>query len=197
LLAPLPLARGVQYATRGNISALGACMHAESSMTKYLTQLGLLILILFLLEGPVLVYADTPAQPPAQTADELFKTIAALDAEFFDAYNTCDLEKFAALMVEDVEFYHDQGGVTWTRQEVVDAVNKNICHKVRRELVAGTLAVSPIKGFGAFETADHRFCMLDTGKCVGIAKTAMLWRLKDGRWQLTRIVSYDHRPINP
>jgi hypothetical protein len=43
---------------------------------------------------------------------ELEKTIATLETALFDAYNHCDLEKFAALLADDVEFYHDQRGLT-------------------------------------------------------------------------------------
>ncbi|MGH8264186.1 MAG: nuclear transport factor 2 family protein [Steroidobacterales bacterium] len=150
---------------------------------------GIVILILTLLLGnPAVVQADV-------LPENLTATIAKLDAEFFDAYNRCDLEKFASLMDENVEFYHDLGGVTWKRQDVIDGVRKNICGKVRREIVEGTFRVSPIKDFGAFEITDHRFCEIPSGNCVGVAQTAMLWRLKDGHWQLTRIFSYDHRPI--
>jgi hypothetical protein len=42
---------------------------------------------------------------------ELDKTLTTLDASLFDAYNKCDLDKFASFFVDDVEFYHDQGGV--------------------------------------------------------------------------------------
>jgi hypothetical protein len=43
---------------------------------------------------------------------ELDKTISALDTALFDSYNRCDLKKFESFFVDDVEFYHDQGGVT-------------------------------------------------------------------------------------
>jgi hypothetical protein len=175
-------------------------MHAESSVTKNFAQLGLFLLVLFLLGGPVVVYADTPEQPAAKaskdnSADELFRTIAALDAEVFASYNRCDMEKFASYFIENLEFYHDKGGVMWTRQDVVDATRKNICGKVRRELVKAALAVYPIKDFGAIETGEHLFCKLDTGKCEGIGKFAMIWQNKDDRWQITRVISYDHRPV--
>jgi hypothetical protein len=40
---------------------------------------------------------------------ELDKAIATLDTALFDAYNHCDMDKFASLLSENVEFYHDQG----------------------------------------------------------------------------------------
>ena len=47
---------------------------------------------------------------------ELDKAITALDTKLFDAYNHCDLKTFDSLLADDVEFYHDQGGVTLGRQ---------------------------------------------------------------------------------
>ena len=64
--------------------------------------------------------------------------------------------------------------------------------------LSGLVKVNHDLAFEVFaETADHQFCEIDSGKCVGQAKTAMLWRLKDGKWQLTRIFSYDHQALEP
>lgn len=132
--------------------------------------------------------AQTPSSPP-----ELQATIAALDARLFDAYNNCDLKSFEKLFVPNVEFYHDTGGVTWTRKAVIDNTRKYICGKVRRKLVAGSLAVYPIKDFGAIEAGEHRFCEIQSNSCEGIAKFLMVWRLKNGQWQVTRVLSFGHR----
>lgn len=127
---------------------------------------------------------------PALTAQ-----IAALDAKVFDAYNRCDLKTFAAYFSPRVEFYHDKGGVTWDRATVVANTRKWICGKVRRELLKETLKVYPIKDFGAVEEGEHYFCQTATGECEGIAKFLMVWH-KDraGQWQMTRVISYGHRP---
>ena len=87
----------------------------------------------------------------------LYETIAGLDAVLFDGFNTCDLDKFGNLLAEDVEFFHDKTGLMLTRKTVVASVKDNICGKVRRELVSGTLEVYPIPGFGAIEAGSHRF----------------------------------------
>src|ERR1700686_1470068 len=75
---------------------------------------------------------SAPAQsvPPLdkiQNQEELDRAVTALDAALFDAYNRCDLEKFASFIADDVEFYHDQGGVTFGRAALTDSVKKNIC----------------------------------------------------------------------
>lgn len=154
------------------------------------------LLLLCLLALPV---ARLHAQPPQskEEHDKLFNTIAKLDAEMFDAYNKCDLEKIGTFFTEDLEFYHDQTGLSLGRQALVDAVKQNICGKVKRELVEGTLEVYPLKGYGAVEVGEHRFCdprvyANACGEKSGVAKFVMLWQNTDGAWRITRVISYDH-----
>lgn len=139
------------------------------------------------------------AQPSPSTSppDELFRTIASLDDALFDAYNRCDVEKFVAFLADDLEFYHDQGGVTHGNKSVADQIKKNICGKVRRELVSGTLEVYPMRGYGAVETGVHRFHHPNAQNTepVGEAKFIHLWQNKDGVWKITRVISYDHHAL--
>jgi hypothetical protein len=140
------------------------------------------------------------AQPPQskEAHDELLRTLTSLDAQLFDAYNHCDLEKFGALLSEDLEFYHDQTGLSRGRQATVDAVKTNICGKVHRDLVPGTLEVYPLKNYGAVEIGVHRFCdSRKFEKCgekdSGVAKFVMIWQHQDGgAWKITRVISFDH-----
>jgi ketosteroid isomerase-like protein len=137
-----------------------------------------------------------PALENISSQVELDKAIASLDTALFDAYNRCDLERFASFMADNVEFYHDQGGVTLGKADLTDSVRKNICGKVTRELVAGTLQVYPMKGYGAVEIGVHRFHHPgheDTER-VGEGKFIHLWQYKDGAWKITRVISYDHHP---
>src|SRR5215510_9578027 len=118
-----------------------------------------LMLLLFLLAS-FSAYSQAQTVPPLesiQSQQELDKAIAALDAALFDSYNRCDLEKFASFFADNVEFYHDQGGVTLGKLALTDSVKKNICGKVTRELVPGTLQVYHMKGYGAVEMGTHRF----------------------------------------
>lgn len=129
--------------------------------------------------------------------DALTATIAALDKEAFDAFNHCDqpgqLDKYASYFAPEVEFYHDQGGVTWTRDAMIANTGKFVCSHFRRELVPGSLRIYPIKDFGAIERGEHTFCQFDSGKCEGIADFVIVWRLRDQRWEATRVLSYGHR----
>jgi hypothetical protein len=161
---------------------------------KKLFVLRMMLLLLPLLAMPI---ARVDAQSPQTTAppDELFRTIASLDGALFDAYNSCDVEKFASFLADDLEFYHDQTGLSRGRQSTVDALKNNICGRVHRDLVSGTLEVYPLRGYGAVEIGVHRFCDPKKGKCgagSGEAKFVHLWQNKGGAWKLTRIISYDH-----
>lgn len=136
--------------------------------------------------------AGTQAPPTLQA------TIAALDTAVFDALNRCaepaQLQAHAAHFADDVEFYHDTGGVTWTRDAMIANTAKYACGHYTRELVAGSLQVYPVKDFGAIAQGVHRFCQVDTGRCEGEADFTMVWRLRDGQWTITRVLSYGHRP---
>ena len=88
----------------------------------------------------------TEARRGAPPGSSLHRTVAALDSALFDAYNRCDLDAFRAFFDDDVEFYHDQGGLTVGSAKVADGVRDNVCGKVRRELVPGTLQVHEMRG---------------------------------------------------
>ncbi|MGH2506138.1 MAG: nuclear transport factor 2 family protein [Ktedonobacteraceae bacterium] len=139
------------------------------------------------------------ARHPFRFRDALFKTISTLDSAVFSAFNHCSapeqLQKYASYFTPDVEFYHDTGGVTWSRKDMIDNTRKNACGKYRRELVPGSLKVFPIKGYGAIEQGVHRFCNIKTGKCTGIANFVIIWRHQCKKWEITRALSYGHRPI--
>jgi hypothetical protein len=128
--------------------------------------------------------------------DDLYKTVATLDTSLFDAYNHCNLDKLGSMVTEDLEFYHDQTGLSVGRQPFIEAIKTNICGKVHRELVPGTLEVYPLKGYGAVQVGVHRFTHPDDPHALGEAKFVTVWRLKDGAWQVARAISFDHHSVN-
>ena len=141
---------------------------------------------------------------PAATVlagDDLTTTVATLDRAVFDSFNRCQdpaqLEKHAGYFDPEVEFYHDTGGVTWTREAMLENTRKHACGYYTRELVDGSLQVFPVKDFGAIAQGSHRFCEVATGKCEGLADFVMLWHRHDGTWSITRVLSYGHRPATP
>ncbi|MFL6439793.1 MAG: nuclear transport factor 2 family protein [Terriglobales bacterium] len=144
---------------------------------------------------------SVPAQPVAvgkepAAPNELFQTISKLDKEVFDAIDRCDMQTEASFWSEDAEFYHDKSGLMVGRQPIVEAIKNNLCGKVKRELVPGTLEVYPLEGYGAVEIGVHRFLHpweQDHG-VVGEAKFIHVWQHKDGTWKITRVISIDHHP---
>jgi hypothetical protein len=147
----------------------------------------------------LLALALLAATQPALAADPLFDQIAAADSAAFDAFNNCmepaQLARHASFFAPDVEFYHDNGGVTWTREAMLANTAKYVCGNFRRELIPGTLKVFPIKGFGALAQGSHQFCQFATGKCEGMADFTAVWKNSDGQWHMTRVMSYGHRVI--
>jgi len=145
----------------------------------------------------------TPAAPadepnPSFAQAELLRTVTALDAALFDAYNRCDLDRLGVLVAEDLEFYHDQTGLSRGRAAFLEAIRKNICGKVHRDLVPGTLQAYPLAHYGAVELGVHVFCdPRQSARCdpaqSAVAQFVMLWREAGGGWQLARVISYDHR----
>ena len=82
---------------------------------------------LSLLGMAVLAQEKVPALEEIKNQAELDQAIGELDRQLFDAYNHCDLKKFDNLLADDVEFYHDQGGVTLGHQKLTDSIKNNIC----------------------------------------------------------------------
>ena len=157
-----------------------------------------ILLLLSWLARPAVRTSAQVVVPPLDkitSQAELDKAITALDAQLFDAYNHCDLVKFASLLDENVEFYHDQGGVTLGREKLTESIKNNICTgDTQRVLVPGTLKIYYMKGYGAIEMGVHRFLHPKTEAVNGTGEGSFvnLWQYKDGAWKLTRALSYDH-----
>jgi hypothetical protein len=136
----------------------------------------------------------TTAGYKAAKSDELFQTISRLDKQLFDAIDHCDMKTESSFWADDAEFYHDKNGLMKGGPQIVDAIKNNLCGKVKRELVPGTLEVDPLAGYGAVEIGVHRFLhpwQQDHG-VVGEAKFIHVWRYEDGAWKITRVISVDH-----
>jgi ketosteroid isomerase-like protein len=142
------------------------------------------------------LYAATAAAADAPSSQELMRTVRALDAALFEAYNHCDLETLGKYVAEDLQFYHEQTGLSRGRQVFLEAIKQNICGKVHRDLLPATLKVYPLKGYGAVEIGEHVFCEAKTPTCdparSGSAEFVMLWQNIGGSWRLIRVISYDH-----
>ncbi len=157
----------------------------------------------FLMTALLIAACSTPKNKITNQMDndspvskELYDTIARMDSLLFNAFNTRDLDKLKVFFSEDLEFYHDLGGVTNYKQNM-EAFERTFLseRKLRRELVKSSLKVYPIKDFGAVEMGVHRFYATEKGqteKLSSEAKFTQLWQNRNGEWKITRIVSYGH-----
>ena len=122
--------------------------------------------------------------------DKLYQTVVNLDSTFFNAYNTCDMAKQAEFYSDSIEFYHDKGGLTTSKQDILDATRKNICGKVTRELVKGSIEVSPVPGYEAAEIGMHMFHNnQEKDQIPHPSRFVIIWRNRDGKWTITRVIS--------
>jgi Domain of unknown function (DUF4440) len=154
--------------------------------------------LLLLIAMTVLTGGQVRAQEAkAAVPDPLFVTVSALDTALFNAYNQCDLKKLGSMVSDDLEFYHDKTGLAVGKAIFLESIQKNICGKVTRELVPGSLEVYPLNGFGAVEFGSHRFHHpgADETEPLGEAKFVTIWQNKDGVWKVTRAISYDHGSV--
>ncbi|WP_420459661.1 DUF4440 domain-containing protein [Neolewinella sp.] len=139
--------------------------------------------------------------PDVDGQSTLEHDILEQDSLFWLAYNRCDLEAFGGFFAEDLEFYHDKGGLTRTRDSLVASFTHGLCaagtNQVERRLVAGSLRLYPINNYGAYLRGTHTFhTMVDERETGGVeeAQFAHLWTRQGDRWVMSRVVSYDHHP---
>ena len=135
-------------------------------------------------------------KPYTPVSQELYAEIAHMDSVMFNAFNSHDPDKLKLTFSEDLEFYHDKGGLADYKQTMINFISlfdNNKTTGLRRELVKGSLEVYPIKDYGAVEVCSHQFCHIENGKNdCGTFKNVMIWQKKEGQWKVTRVISYDH-----
>ncbi|RNC89668.1 MAG: nuclear transport factor 2 family protein [Allomuricauda sp.] len=140
----------------------------------------------------VLVFIIVAIASQAQVAEDsdLYKRVVALDKEMFDAYNTCDMVTQGKLMDEDLEFYHDMGGLATSKSDVLKSIEENICGKVTRTLVDGSIEVHEIPGFGAVEIGMHKFHNNQEPNAKSIpSRFITIWKNNGSDWTITRVIS--------
>ena len=153
---------------------------------------------------PLLAFAAAAAvQVP--TGPALTQAIAARDLGLFRTFfEECDPAKMATFLTPDFEMYHDRGGkVAGSARDFVDDYARQCAdrarpgaYRSRRELVADSLQVGPVPGFGAIEDGDHLFYERQGDgpeHLAGRAHFVHLWQLgQDGVWRVARVLSYRH-----
>jgi ketosteroid isomerase-like protein len=155
-------------------------------MKKYFTILSLSCLTCLIMLG----FKSKSVPIEGSSGMSLYDSIVAMDKKWEDAYNNCKLDVMEELISEDLEFYHDQGGLLTSKEKLNAALKNNICGKVTRELKRGSIEVYEIKGYGAVEMGMHGFHNVnEPGAPSHYAKFVHIWKRNNGKWQITRVIS--------
>jgi len=149
----------------------------------------LLLLTLFLVFS-----SQAQEKKVAHTSQQLYNTIRVQDSLMFAAFNSQNLPLMKAFFSPSLEWFQDNGGLI-----NYETVFSNFAqmytrpYKLTRTLNDGSLEVHPIKNYGAIEIGSHQFKHIENGKLeVGTFKFLMIWKETNGKWQITKVVSYDH-----
>ena len=135
---------------------------------------------------------------------ELYQALRTQDSLLFDVgFNQCDISIFEQLVSDDLEFFHDQSGIISGKATFIAGTRDGLCnmdYRAKRVLDDGTLNVFPLynngKLYGAVQTGEHRFYALypdQPERLTSLAKFTHVWLLEEGKWLLSRVISYDHR----
>lgn len=152
--------------------------------------------------------AGPSTKPEIPGGAALTEAIRAADIALFRLFfEGCDPVKLRGMVTDDMEFYHDKGGVTSATGAVFVQDYAQSCEarksadawRSRRVLLPESLHVDPVPGFGAMEIGEHQFYERKGDgpeKLVGRAGFAMVWRLDGAIWKLHRVLSFGHKPVN-
>ncbi|WP_428224963.1 hypothetical protein [Flavobacterium sp.] len=133
--------------------------------------------------------------------------IKSLDKEFWSDYNNCQIATLKNHLDEQIEFYHDKGGMLVGADNLVNSIKKNLCsvknYKIRREVLPNTENFSILRNqgiiYGVIYSGEHLFYLtLEEKKefADGRAKFLHLWILENNHWKMKRILSYEHKAVN-
>ena len=120
--------------------------------------------------------------------------IASADRALFDAFNARDITGVMVYFAKDLEFYHDNDGKL-SYDDVRAGFTKMFSTPLapQRTLVNGSMHVYPVPNYGAMQVGEHLFCHIEQGKPdCGVFQFAHVWQNVDGRWRITRAMSYGH-----
>jgi hypothetical protein len=77
-----------------------------------------------------------------------------------------------------------------SKELIIEGTKKNICGKVTRELIDGTVEVYPINDYGAVQIGYHKFFNKQEPDAESVpSKFIAVWRYKNGNWKMTKVIS--------
>lgn len=136
--------------------------------------------------------------------DSLFSILESRDSLLFTkGFNECDTETLREMVSDDFIFYHDQSGITPSKEAFIESIKNGLCalpYHATRALDEGSLVVYPLYNngvlYGAIQNGSHRFYAQE-GEAepylTSTAKFTHLWILEDNIWKLKSVLSFDHK----
>lgn len=120
---------------------------------------------------------------------------------FQEAFNKCNTDVLYKVVDTDFEFYHDQSGTTYGKENFISGIKKNICsleYEPFRKLLLNE--IHPLKSngniYGVLQNGTHEFYAIEPNEKPYLTSTANfthLWIKKEKEWLLKRVVSYHHQ----
>ena len=141
------------------------------------------------------------------TIKNLEQQLLKQDSLLFECgFNQCNFAILENVIAKNFEFYHDENGIQ-TRAAFFNSFKESICanpdKKPIRKLVPSSVSVARLKNngitYGAIQRGTHLFYIKEphkTAYLTNIAEFTSLWLLKNNKWKLSRVLSYNHRNPN-
>lgn len=146
------------------------------------------------------------AKGQAENSSSLYAEIKNADSLLFDiGFNTCNSEILNDLISDDFSFYHDQSGITHSKEAFIVSVKNGLCklpYKAVRVLDESSIAIYPLNEndslYGAVQHGKHSFFALEESNqkyLTSVAKFTHVWMLENEKWNLKSVLSYDHKDV--
>lgn len=153
----------------------------------------------------ITIFSLQPAICQVARDSALFKQLKDRDSLLFElGFNECKIAEFEYFISNDLEFYHDQAGLSSSKEDFLGAIRNNICSNPKkkpiRRLKENNLKVFPLyengRLYGAIQKGEHDFYIREPGKDIyktSSARFTHIWILEKDEWILKRVLSYDHQ----
>lgn len=142
------------------------------------------------------LFLATSASAHAADNGALRSAILAADADLATALNTRNIDILKQRFSQNLEFYHDQGGISDYAGNLRN-FERNFSQRgtIRRETMNDMVEVFPAGPDAAMQIGSHRFCSAPepgAQESCGVYRFSHVWRKEAGEWKLARVLSYGH-----
>ncbi len=155
----------------------------------------------------IALFLTFSAYSQVDKSDDLYKTIKENDSLLFDiGFNNCNIEILQGLISSEFRFFHDQSGITKSKEAFIESVQNGLCkltYKAIRTLNKGSSSIYPLNKhdtiYGAIQNGQHSFYALEGNNQKYLTSTAEfthVWVIENGEWKLQSVLSYDHKDVD-